>query len=228
MLAILGDGDRVGVQWVGDAAALPYYERSAPMLHLLHWWLSGLGLYLLHAGAVGLPESGALIVGPGGTGKSTTALACLGSELGYLGDDYTLVSTTPRPRAINLLGTAKVERDDMARLAGVVPHVDNPEPAPGDKALYFIDPAHILDQTRLSALVLPRIVEARQSRIVPLDSAAPILAALAPTSILQLPGAGARTLRTIRDMCEQVPCYRLELGGDIDALPAVLGELLGV
>ena len=79
------------------------------------------------------------VMGPSGSGKSTSALACLGSPLGYVADDYTLVAPTPTPRAVNLYRTAKLERSHTARLAHLLPPMDNPDPAPHDKALYFLD-----------------------------------------------------------------------------------------
>jgi hypothetical protein len=180
---------------------------------------------LLHAGAVGGCDGGALLVGPGGSGKSTSALAGRGSALGYVGDDYTLVGLSPEPRAVNLYCSAKLERSHAPRLAHVLPPMDNPEPEADDKALYFLD-CGIAAEVPLRALVSPRVVERPTPRLVPLDSGASILAALAPTSILQLPGAGARALGVMRELCQRVPAFALELGADVDAIPGVLEELL--
>jgi hypothetical protein len=223
LVDMLGDG--IAVHWVADPGRLPYYEHSAPMLHLLHWWLAGLGLYMLHAGAVGGRDGGALLVGPGGSGKSTSALACLGTDLGYVGDDYTLVGLVPEPQAVNLYSSAKLERSHVPRLAHVLPPMANPEPEPDDKALYFLTRGIAAD-VPLRALVSPRVVERPTPRLIPLDSGASILAALAPTSILQLPGAGATALRVMRELCQRVPAFALELGADVDAIPNVLAELL--
>ena len=223
VLGILGDG--LAVHWVADAKSLPYYERSAPMLHLLHWWLAGHGLQMVHAAAVGRPEGGVLIVGPGGTGKSTTALACLGSPVPYASEDYTLVSAGPAPRAVGLYRSAKLERGHELIESLRLPRIDNPEPVPGDKALYFIDD-RIVEAFLLRALVVPKVAGGTRPRLTRLPSGAEVLSALAPSSVLQLPGTGATALAVMREVCERVPSYLLELGADIDAIPAVLDGLL--
>ena len=85
------------VYWVLDAARVPYYESGAPLRTILHWWLGRRGRQVLHAGAVGAAAGGALLVGKGGSGKSTTAAACLGTTLRYAGDDYCAVRLSPTP-----------------------------------------------------------------------------------------------------------------------------------
>ena len=39
--------------WMPDAAAVPLYERAAPLRLVWHWWLPGRGRHLVHAGAAG-------------------------------------------------------------------------------------------------------------------------------------------------------------------------------
>jgi len=52
------------------------------------------------------------------------------------------------------------------------------------------------------------------------------LKALAPSTILQLPGAGQKALRSIAKLLKQVPCYVLELGIDQERIPGVILDLL--
>lgn len=220
VLGILGDG--VAVHWVADAKALPYYERSAPLLHLLHWWLEGHGLHMLHAAAVGRADGGVLVVGPTGTGKSTTAAACLGSSILYASDDYTLVGTKPDLHAVSLYRTAKVEREHELGLALRLPR---PAPVPGEKALYYLEDG-LVAGFPLRALILPKVGTGKHPHITRLPSGVAVLAALAPSSVLQLPGAGTRVLKVMRQLCENVPSYVLELGSDLEGVPGVIEELL--
>lgn len=224
IFGMLDDG--VAVHWVADSAAVPFYERSAPMLHLLHWWLYRRGLFVVHGGAVGNATAGALLVGPSGAGKSTAATSCVGSRLGYVGDDYTVVTATPEPRALSLVCSAKLDRDHACRLSHALPAVANPDGVAADKALYFVGRHDVAHEVTLRALVLPCIVDTPRPRVVPLASGAPIFRAWAPNSILQLPGSGALALGVMRDLCQRVPAFRLDLGRDIEAVPDVLGELL--
>ena len=75
------------IYWISSAARFPDIERGSPLRTLIHQWLSRGGLQLVHAAALGGPEGCVLVVGRGGSGKSSTALACLDSDLGHLADD---------------------------------------------------------------------------------------------------------------------------------------------
>ena len=96
-LSVFDAPQQTAIYWVADAARLPYYERGSPLRVILQWWLGRRGRQLVHAGAVGTETGGALLVGKGGSGKSTTAAACLGSALRYAGDDYCAVRVSPSP-----------------------------------------------------------------------------------------------------------------------------------
>lgn len=210
--------------WTKDAAALPYYEHSAPLLHLLHWWLGERDLHLVHAGAVGTPAGGVLLVGPGGSGKSTSTLACLGSPLGVVADDYTVVGLSPEPRAMALYRTAKLERGHDRRVEGLIdqlPDPANPVAVPNDKALYFLD--RVEPEVPLRAVLVPKVTGRSGHRLVEMPRSR-AFAALAPSSILQLPGAGGRALAALRALLDLVPVYGLELGTHLASIPDVIAE----
>ena len=59
-----------------DASRLPPWERACPLRALLTWWAAPERLLMAHGAAVGSGEGALLLAGPGGSGKSTTALAC--------------------------------------------------------------------------------------------------------------------------------------------------------
>src|SRR5919108_663718 len=110
------EADR-GWFWMPDATALPYWDYTAPFRHLLSWWLDAEGFRHVHGGAVGTAEGGVLLVGPGGSGKSTTALASLLDErLRYAGDDYVAVGSGPAPAVHSLYCSGKVHPEDLSRL----------------------------------------------------------------------------------------------------------------
>ena len=52
------------------------------------------------------------------------------------------------------------------------------------------------------------------------------LAALAPTSILQVAGTGQRSLSKMRQLVTSVPCYSLQLGKQTELVPPMLTGLL--
>ena len=53
------------------------------------------------------------------------------------------------------------------------------------------------------------------------------LKALAPSTLLQLPGAGQASFQAMARLVRQVPCYTLALGTDLAQIPVVITDLLG-
>lgn len=76
-----------------DLGLLPSWEWFSPMKEFVHLWALERNAWLAHAAAVGVSENdGMLLVGPGGSGKSTTCARLI--QIGYktCGDDYVLLS----------------------------------------------------------------------------------------------------------------------------------------
>lgn len=214
--------------FVADPAALPYWERAAPIRQVLHWWMATRGHQQVHSGAVGLPDGGVLLVGKGGSGKSTTSLGSLTSELRYAGDDYTMVSLQPRPTVHSIYSSGKVHADNLTRLPHLAAALSNADLLTTEKGVVFVD-QHFGDRMiadfPLLAIVLPTITGRPETRLVP-TSAAAALAALAPSTVFQLHTAGAEALRYLAQLVRAVPAFVLELGGDVRDAPGVIVELL--
>ena len=220
---------RLALLRFSEVAAVPAWERATPARKILHWWASGLGMQLVHAAAVGTPRGGILLVGRGGSGKSTTALACVGSSLGYTADDYCLLSFDGLPRVHGLYATAKADAASVARLprlqsafAGATLHV-------GEKSVVFVPhdfPQSMLESFPLRAIVVPRITGAEECRIEPI-APAKALRALAPSTLFQLPGDRAGTLARLASLVRIVPCYELALSPDPATAQPLLASLIG-
>ena len=214
--------------WMPDARGLPYWDYTAPFRHLLSWWLDAQGLRHVHGGAVGTAEGGVLLVGPGGSGKSTTALASLLDErLRYAGDDYVAVGSGRDPVVHSLYCSGKVHREDLHRL----PHLE-PALSDGDrrdeKAVFYVEtafPGRSIAGFPLRAIVLPRVTERRAARTRPGTQAA-ALAALAPSTIFQLHPPAREALAHMAELVRSVPTFVLELGTDVETIPAELLRLL--
>ena len=116
--------DRVGVAWIRDGTAVPEFERAAPLRTMLSWYARGSDCELMHAATVGRSDGSVLLVGGGGSGKSTCAIACLESPLSFIADDYVIVSPDhPDPYAHS--------KPPHAVPAGAV-QPDRRRPPPGD------------------------------------------------------------------------------------------------
>jgi len=218
----------VALLWIRDASLVPYFESAAPLRPILHWWMGNHGRQLVHGGAVGTSEGGVLLTGKGGSGKSTTALACLHSKLAYAGDDYCLVAIDPVPYAYSLYNSAKLDADGVRRLLHLATAISNADRLDAEKALLFLHecyPERIATGFPVRVILVPRVTGQWETR---LTAASPMMAlrALAPSTILRLSGAGSKDFQAMAKFVKRVPCYTLELGADLNRVPDVILRLL--
>ena len=223
----------VGFFWLEDASALPYWERGFPLRTLLHWSTAGSGRQLVHSGGVGIGDDAVLLTGVGGSGKSTTTLACLQAGMDYAGDDYVAfeLASAPggAPRLHSLYSSAKIDHATLRRFPGLRPLVANAD-SDDEKALLLLHPAlghRLASGQRIRAIALPRVTGRRDTRVV---EASPVAAvrALAPTTVFQLPRLDREAFARVVALSRSVPAYHLELGTDRDRVPeAVAGLLAG-
>jgi hypothetical protein len=229
ILSVLNTQENFAYYWVEDARQLPYFERGSPLRTLLHWWLDDENYQFVHAGAVGNENGGVLLVGKGGSGKSTTALACLVAGMQYASDDYCLISTTPEPYVFSVYNTAKlVGKEDLDRFPSIASFFSNLDRLQEEKAMIFLQehyPQKLAKGFPIRALLLPKVTNTPQTRLRRI-SAGLALTALAPTTLAQLPGSGKTAIRTMSQLIRQVPCYALELGSKINQIPPVIQSLL--
>lgn len=228
ILSILDLERGLGVYWTKSAGQIPFYEIASPLRMMLHPWLSARGVVPVHAGAVGLPDGGVLLAGKGGSGKSNTALACLGSELLYVSDDFCLIRADPVPTAFSLYSTGKVLGQDMARLSLSDSMVWNRERPPEEKAVLFLNehrPGRLADHFPLKAIFIIRVAGGSNTRLTPASPGA-ALTALAPGSLLLMPSSSAKIFRFLADTVRQIPCFYLDLGTAREQIPGTILDFL--
>lgn len=227
-LTLLDGARRLAVYWIRDARAVPMHERGAPLRAALHWWLRAYGCRLVHAAAIGKRHGAVLLGGKGGSGKSTAALAALASGWRYLGDDYCLVATEGEPRVYSLYNSAKLDPNHLGNFPDLLRAVRlGPESSEAKVLLdlYSYDPASLISELPLRALLLPRVAGRPDTAAIPCTPAE-ALRVLAPSSLLQLPGTGRSDLAALAELTAKVPCYRLELGTELPMIPRAMEEAL--
>ena len=219
---------RQAVFWIREAVNVPYYETGAPLLPVMHWCLESNGCQLVHAGAVGTPDGGVLLVGRGGSGKSTTALACLVDGFDFVADDYCVLAATHPAHIHSLYCSAKLAADSRDRLPGLAAAIYNTGTVPTEKTLYLMNrifPEGISTGFPLHSILLPRVAgtDATTLRAVRPASA---LRALAPSTIFQLAGAGGTAFQTLASIIRGVPCFEIAVGSDLTRIPETIRTLL--
>ena len=215
--------------WVHDAAQVPYHDQGAPLRIILNRWMMHRDRQLTHAAAVGLPQGGVLIAGRGGSGKSTTALSCLDSELLYAGDDYCLLANHSVPRVFALYNTGKLHSEDIEHFPFLRPAVSPAGQKEGEKTLFFFHrylPQKMTPGFPVQAILIPHITNRRESSLKRVSPARGFLA-LSPTTVYQLNAEEKRQANTMLSaFVRRVPNYLLELGTDCTRIPGLILDLL--
>jgi hypothetical protein len=214
VLSVFVPGTNTAFCWVRDPAGLPPWEVAAPVRPIFAWWAENSGRQLAHGAAVGLDRGAVLLGARGGSGKSTTALACLEAGMFYLGDDYVLLEPGRPCIVSSLYSTAKlVPRNLDARLPRLRALVTGRHDREQDKVtlgLHGAFPGLIARSLPLLAIVVPSVPPSGQLALRPAPAAA-ALAALAPTTVFQLPNAGAAAVARLGEFVSATPRYFLEL-----------------
>jgi len=227
-LNLLDYSRNLGIFWRRNTVDIPYYLTGAPLRSILHWWMSNNGRQFIHGAAVGKKEGGVLLVGKGGSGKSTAAISCLSSGLSYAGDDYCLMAWDPEPRVYSLYNSAKLDFDHFERFPDLVPLLHNRHPSEEDKGLVILKrhlPDKLISGFPIRAILIPR-VSGQSGSSVRMASAAQALMALAPSTMFQLTRNREQAFRRVSQLVKSVPAFILESGTDIQGIPAVIEDLL--
>jgi hypothetical protein len=202
---------RLACCWFAGPTGVTRWDRAAPLRTALHFALATPQRQLVHGAVVGVDGRGVLLAGPGGSGKSTTTLACLEAGMQIVGDDYAAIELGhERVRAWNLYGSIKVGERGKG-----------PGGRDGRRTLLLGHdlpgtPTETLD---LQAILIPRIGDRRESRTNRANPA-DALRALAPSTLLQAPHEEGQTLGILADLARSVPAYHLHLGAD-RGVPAI-------
>ncbi len=186
---------------------IPWWELAAPLRPALHFALAGPTSHLVHAAVVGESRrGGVLLAGPGGSGKTTLALAAVERGMAYVGDDYVFLE---HGVAWNLYRTAKVD-------AG----------ADREKVVSHVSPGSLVEALPVRAVIVPTIRGGR-TRLQRIGGAE-ALRALAPSTAFQMPFDRGAVLATLAQLVRQVPCFKLELGAAPGPAVSALEEVLSV
>lgn len=199
--------------------------RSQPANHAIASWLASSMVQAVHAAAVSLDGQGLLLVGVGGRGKSTTALACALAGFSFLGDDMCVVEVGSAerrltPRIHGVYATAKLNRDSQERLGSCDFRLLGVTPL--GKSTFALPPEIRFDRAApLVAVVGFRAGDA-SADTVRLLSGPEAMGLLAATAAPLATGSGtaALWLQAAVAIAREVPAYELRLGWDLDRVVA--------
>ena len=214
--------------WIPDLNRLAAWEKAAPIKALLHGISSAFGMQLLHGGGVGTKQGGVLLAGPGGAGKSTTAICCIGSNLKYLADDYCLLDQRDEPTLHNLYTSAKLRPENLHRFQHIRDLFSWEPTQLGSKPTIFVHERFAqstIDSFPIRALVVPNVtgeVDTTWERCRVGDA----WRAIAPSTIAQLPLCERKAFDQVSRLIHRLPTYRLHSGTDLSRIPQRIEEII--
>ena len=224
---ILDHQSREGLLWIGDESLLPEWEQGSPFKTLLNWFIAPSACFMVHAGAVGSHAGGCLLVGQGGSGKSTTVAACFEAGMQVCGDDLILVEERAAGyRAFGLYDSVKLDPTSSIRVPrslAAAPFT----PCAGKRLVRYSDVREngLTREMPLSAVVRSVITHRPTSVILP-ESPAAMLRALVPPTVFLLRGREEAAIPKLGRLVRTLPCFRLELGSDPQAAASCLAGWL--
>ncbi len=198
------------------------HESAAPLRFVLAWALRYYRRFLVHAAAVRSPKGDLLLlIGPGGTGKSTLSLAgLLGVGWAFLGDDYVVVSQEGDSFfAHSLYSTGKLSDDALRR----EPLWDSFRLAPSlryhekNKTIYFLGDLfrdRFLGSARINFLVSPLIAAQRPPHELRPITAGASLRQLAPSTLFQTLMPQPEDFRVLSRLAKSARGFEFTLGQD--------------
>lgn len=226
-LALYNRSANDAIYWISDAVDEPYSRATDftgaghPLKGILGWWLGDVGLSLLHAAAVGLEGAGVLLAGRSGSGKSTTAFACMDAGWQIVSED-TCVYDAATQTVHNMYCTGRLTAASRALLGTW----DTPEDGwETGKSIFFLDDppgrANLVPSLAVSAVVVPRQSPGMGTTLEQLSGGA-ALRALLPSTMLQSLTAHGSQAAEMADLCRRVPAFSLVIDGPPATLPFVL------
>jgi TM2 domain-containing membrane protein YozV len=226
--------DREAAHVIGRAASgeqLSIQDRGKPLHFPLLLWHADRGVPVIHAALVSHRGRGALLVGKGGTGKTTAALTCLAGGLDFLADDYVGLERAAEGVFIghSLYDSAWLAAESEAHFPTLASYASPADRlvAGAKRLLHLFDAAddRLQRSARIGAVMIPVLSDEPRSSIRPATKSTALLA-LAPSSALRLPVSGTDLLERTSQLVEHVASFTLRIGRDRDRLPALVRKLL--
>jgi hypothetical protein len=223
----------LGVGTFDAAASTPPIVRRDLFLYSLLWLLRAQGWYAAHAACLTTGNGGCLMVAESGSGKSTLALGLLQEGWHYLADDAILfrshaeaVEVRPLRRDLYLEPEAAAQFPDTRGHWQACLLREDTKQRLDVQALY---PAQVTDTCFPDLLLFPTIIDAPQSRLVPIGKAEALLGLIQQSALPAVdPQMAPDHLDILGRLVRQTRHFRLLAGQDLARDPRRIAQLLEV
>ena len=224
---IADNSNNNAIYWLKDEALIPDYERSFSFRWILHHFTENTNFCMLHAAGLGNEKGGFILPAKSGSVKSNTSLACIGTSIKYLGDDFILVDSI-KLIAYNLYNCAKIEPQRIQffpKIASFFLHKFKQYDT--EKAHIYLYPQFknsLIKSFKIKAILIPRFT-GNTTTETNNASAADSLIAMAPTTIGVLK-ASKKSFQKMVKIARHLPAFSLETGSNLSEIPTKIDLLL--
>lgn len=229
-LVQVGHRHRAELDMLLSPAALESGDLIAQPAHnAVGAWLSASGNLMMHAAGVSAKGRGLLLIGDGGHGKTTTAIAACQRGFRYLGDDLCVVSLAASAGGVHqmhgIYATAKLNHDSRERLGILDWHVIGTTPK--SKAVALLPP-HVTFERSVPIAAIVHVghegtgVACRRRLSEP--EAWKVLAHASIPS-LGVTGTTPGWLRAMMTLARDIPAFSMPLDWNLDRAVRSLEEI---
>lgn len=220
----------LGLFWMRSFEKLMWWEDARPIIDILHWWFLAKEHYFIHSAAVGTEFGAALLIGAGGSGKSTTALTCLDQGFFYAGDDFCVVTRNVHgTRVFGTYSSAKLHPWSLDRLPKLK-QMESSLPCINDgddsKRMLFFDSSYadlMVQEMPVKVILLPKVADSEHSSLRPVGHKA-VLKAVIPSTQEILKSCDVKDFYGIFALTKNIPAYELLLGRDKMQLTELIAD----
>ncbi len=214
----------LAIRWIARIDDLPLWEQVNPLRAAGRWWSVQHHAAMIHCGAVGDERGAVLLVGDAGAGKSTTSLACLGSDLDVIGDDFCFVEADPAATTVDVHPTYRLAKLDDRALA-MLPRLRERVVGTGMRGKSLIDIGAAPLATRPVRAICHVAQEPGGSTRFEQIGRAEAIKATAPSTVIQARLVERETLAGVMTAARRAPTFRMHVA-DVTEVPAALDRFL--
>jgi len=229
------DDSLVGVDYVRqryyfarpEPAGSGYIRSRHVMVNAFARWARSNDMLLVHAAAVGAGGKGVLVVGRGGSGKSTFAISCLAEGLDFVSDDYTLLTASGPLRAMPLYTVVALREDMYRRFPRLGPPLLEEDGSfRGGKPQFQVPGDRFSPSLDIRAVILPKITGGQEPSIRP-TSPGRAMTQLIHSTVTQIESRRDTALiQQLSRRLSPLPVYEMEMSTDLAKNPAFLRSFI--